>query len=69
MVDPVRHDLTQVVRKCPEIILEQPEIAKILNGKYQEVIDAHLRENRKLAQITAPENIDEFSMPPAPTSK
>jgi len=39
MVDDLRRELIQVIRRCDGITLEQPEINKILNGKYQEVID------------------------------
>ena len=38
MVDDLRRELIQVIRRCDGITLEQPEINKILNGKYQEVI-------------------------------
>lgn len=45
MVDSLRHDLIQVVRRCgkTDCIIGQPEINKILNGKFQEVIDDYAK--------------------------
>lgn len=42
MVDNLRYELTQVARKCKGIELGLPEINKILNGKFHEVIDEFL---------------------------
>lgn len=39
MVDNLRYELTQVARRCKGIELGLPEINKILNGKFDEVID------------------------------
>ena len=45
MVDPIRHDLIQVVRRCGKLdcVLTQPMINKILNGKFQEVINDYAK--------------------------
>jgi len=39
MVDNLRYELTQVARRCKGIQLGLPEINKILNGKFSDVID------------------------------
>ena len=41
MVDSLRRDLTQVGRQCKEVKLTLPDINKILNGRYLEVIQEY----------------------------
>lgn len=79
MVDPLRHELTQVARQCKEIILRVPDINKILNGKYQEVIAEYKRDaakcdapppkkagNKKSRKTKFTSNsLDEIALPPA----
>lgn len=60
MVDSLRHELTQVARRCEHIVLRRPEINKILNGKYLEVIS-----NYEKTQV----NLDEIAVHPAPISQ
>lgn len=59
MVDNLRRELIQVIRRCDEIVLRQPEINKILNGKYKEVIEDYKREA----------DLDDIAIQPAPVLK
>lgn len=60
MVDDLRRDLIQIIRRCDGITLRQPEINKILNGKYKEVIEDFEKE---------PIELDEIALDPAPQPK
>ena len=69
MVDDLRRELIQVIRRCDEIVLRQPEINKILNGKYKEVIEDYEKEPKNLDEVAlAPNLVGEPEQQPQPKS-
>lgn len=69
MVDNLRRELIQVIRRCDEIVLRQPEINKILNGKYKEVIEDFKKEPIELDEVAlAPNLVGEPERQPEPKS-
>lgn len=62
MTDIVR-DLKQIVRRCPNIVLESAEISRILKGESEKIISEY-NEEEKRASLVFSDEVDEIAVPP-----